>query len=91
MNRKLSLEIQKMIGATWKPGQLFCNLHFTLVVPKEIKVVMTEYQSCIGAAKLFFKTVGFEMNLEGSLIFIQILGCWTRLTSISWQERAWNK
>ena len=91
VNRNLSLEIQKMIGATWKPGQLFCNLHFTLAVPDGIKAVMTEHQLYIGAAKLFPKTVGFEMKLEGSLIFIQILDCWMRLTSIRWQARAWNK
>ena len=44
--QKLSLEIKKMIGATWKPGQLFCNLHFTIAIPEGIKVVMNEYQSC---------------------------------------------
>ena len=91
VNRYLSLEIQKMIGATWKPGQLFCNLHFTIAIPEGIKAVMTEYQSCIGSAKLFPTTIGFEMNLEGSLIFIQILDCWMQLTSICWQARAWNK
>ena len=80
-----------MIEAAWKPGQLFCDLHSTLAVPEGIKAVMTEHQSCIGAAKLFPKTVGFEMNLEGSLIFTQILDCWMRLTSIRWQARAWKK
>ena len=64
-----------MVGATWKPTQRFCKLHFILAVLEGIKAVMTEYQSCIGAVKLFPKTVGFEVNLEGSLIFIQILDC----------------
>ena len=98
VNRNLYLEIQKMIEAAWKPGQLLYNLHSTLAVPEGIKAVMTEHkavmtehQSCIGGAKLFPKTVGFEMNLEGSLIFIQILDCWMQLTSIRWQARAWNK
>ena len=59
-----------MIGAGWKPGQLFYNLQFTLAVPERIKAVMTEYQSSIGAAKIFPKTVVFEKNLEGSLIII---------------------
>ena len=52
---------------------------------------MTEYQSYIRAAKLFPKTVGFEMNLEWTLIFIQILDCWMQLTSVRWQARTWNK
>ena len=61
MNRNLSLEIQKMIGATCKLGQLFCNLYFTLALLEGIKAVLTEYQSCIGAAKLLFpKTVGYS-------------------------------
>ena len=70
VNKNLSVEIQKMIGSTWQPGQLFCNLHFTLAVPDVIKTVMTEYQSYIGGAKLFPKTVGFGMNPEGTLIII---------------------
>ena len=44
-----------MIDFQRKPGQVFCNLHFTLVIPEAIK---------FGAAKLFSITVGFEMNLE---------------------------
>ena len=75
VNKNLSVEIQKMIGSSWQPGQLFCNLHFTLAVPEGIKAVMAEYQSHIGAAKLFPRTVGFEMNLEDKLIFVQILDC----------------
>ena len=75
VNRNLSLKSLKMVGATGKPGQQFCKFHFILAVLEGIKAVMTEYQSCIGAVKLFPKTVGFEMNLEGSLIFIQILDC----------------
>ena len=52
---------------------------------------MSDYQSHIGAAKLFPKTVGFEMNLEDKLIVVQVLDCWMRLTSIRWQARAWNR
>ena len=48
------------------------------------------YQDSIGADKLFPVNVGFEMNLEGSVIMIQILDCWMRLTSIRWHARAWN-
>ena len=91
VNKNLSVEIQKMIGSTWQPGQLFYNLHFTLAVPDGIKTVMAEYQSYIGAAKLFPKTVVFEMNQEGTLIFIQILDCWMQLTSVRRQARTWNK
>ena len=55
-----------------------------------IKDVIAEYQSRIGAGKLFLKVVGFEMNLEDKIIVIQILECWMRLTSIRWQARMWN-
>ena len=57
---------------------------------REILIKIAPFHS-IGAAKLFPKTVGFEMNLEGSLIFTQISDCWMRFTSICWQARAWNK
>jgi hypothetical protein len=66
-------------------------LHFTLAIPEAIKEVYSNYQSFIGAEKLFPETVGFEMNLEGKIIVVQILDCWMRLTSIRWQARAWNK
>ena len=91
VNKHLAAEIQAMIGSEWKPGQVFCNLHFTLAVPEAIKSVLGQYQSRIGAEKLFPKTVGFEMELEDQLIVVQILDCWMRLTSIRWQARAWNK
>ena len=90
VNKTLAAEIKKLLGSTWEPGQAFCNLHFTLAVPEAIKSVLARYQSLIGADKLFPKTVGFEMNLEDKLIFIQILDCWMRLTSIRWQARSWN-
>ena len=90
VNLHLAEEVKSMIGSTWKPGQAFCNLHFTLAIPTGIKEIIAEYQSHIGAQKLFPKVVGFEMNLEDKIIVIQILECWMRLTSIRWQERTWN-
>ena len=90
VNKTLASEIKSLLVSTWEPGQAFCNLHFTLAVPEAIKSVLARYQSLIGADKLFPKTVGFEMNLEDKLIFIQILDCWMRLTSIRWQARSWN-
>ena len=62
-----------------------------LAIPTGIKDVIAEYQSRIGAGKLFPKVVGFEMNLEDKIIVIQILECWMRLTSIRWQARTWNR
>ena len=91
VNRQLATEIQMMIGSKWLPGQAFCNLHFTLAIPEGIKEILVLYQTQIGADKLFPKTVGFEMNLEDKIIFIQILDCWMRLTSVRWQARSWNK
>ena len=91
VNLHLAEEVKSMIGSTWKPGQAFCNLHFTLAIPTGIKEIIAEYQSHIGAQKLFPKVVGFEMNLEDKIIVIQILECWMRLTSIRWQARTWNR
>ena len=91
VNWNLASEIQTLIGSSWKPGQAFCNLHFTLAIPEAIKEVFACYQTFIGANKLFPETVGFEMNLEDKIVVIQILDCWMRLTSIRWQARAWNK
>lgn len=39
----------------------------------------------------YFKTQGFDMNLESKLVVIQILDLFMRLTSIRWHGRAWNK
>ena len=91
VNLHLAKNVHQIIGSSWVPGQAFCNLHFTLAVPVGIKEVLAEYQSSIGADKLFPKCVGFEMNLEDKLIVIQILDCWMRLTSIRWQARSWNR
>ena len=87
----LAEEVKSMIGSTWKLGQAFCNLHFTLAIPTGIKEIIAQYQSHIGAQKLFPKVVGFETNLEDKIIVIQILECWMRLTSIRWQARTWNR
>ena len=91
VNLHLSKSVQQLIGSKWIPGQAFCNLHFTLAIPVAIKEVLAEYQTSIGASKLFPKCVGFEMNLEDKLIVIQILDCWMRLTSIRWHSRSWNR
>ena len=75
VNKHLALEIQHVIGSTWKPGQIFCNLHYTLGISQGIKSIMTSYQTAIGVEKLFPKTVGFEIEIEDKLIVIQILDC----------------
>ena len=68
VNKSLAAEIQQLIGSKWKPGQVFCNLHYTLAIVAGIKEIVAEYQSHIGAEKLFPQTVGFEMNLEEKII-----------------------
>ena len=65
---------------------MFCNLHFTLAIPEGIKEILVLYQMLIGTKK-----IGFEMNLEDKIKFIQILDCWMQLTCIRWQARSWNK
>ena len=59
-----------LIGSHWKPGQVFCNLHFTLAIANRLKSVMAMYQTTIGSQKLFPKTVGFEMELDGQIIVL---------------------
>ena len=91
VNKNLSREIQGIIGSEWRPGQVFCNLHYTLAIAQGIKSVMAKYQSKIGPEKLFPKTVGFEMDLEGQLVVMQVLDCWMRLTSVRWHVKPWNR
>ena len=90
VNLHLAEEVKSKIGSVWKPGQAFCNLHFTLAIPTGIKDVIAEHKSRIGAGKLF-PNLGFEMILKDKIIVIQILECWMRLTSIRWQARMWNR
>ena len=91
VNLDLANEVKKLVGVEWLPGQVFCNLHYTLAIPEGIKKVLTTYQCLIGADKLFPKNVSFEMNIEDKLVVIQVLDCWMRLTSIRWQSKPWNR
>ena len=91
VNKNLAIEIQSIIGSRWKPGQIFCNLHYTLGISQGIRSVMNSYQQTIGVEKHFPKTVGFEIEIEDKLIVVQVLDCWMRLTSIRWQIKPWNR
>ena len=48
VNRNLNLDIQQVTGSTWKPGQILCNLHFSLAVSEGIKSQLINYQTKIG-------------------------------------------
>jgi len=48
VNKSLALEISKLIGSTWVPGQLFCVLHYVLAIPESIKAIFAIYQGQIG-------------------------------------------
>ena len=91
VNKQLAKEIQGIIGSEWKPGQVFCNLHFTLAIAEGIKTTISAYQIKIGPEKLFPMTVGFQFDLENKIVVIQILDCWMRLTSVRWHAKPWNK
>ena len=86
VKKNLACEIQSIIGS-WKPGQVSCNVHFTLAIAEGIKSVVGSYQNQIGAEKLFPQTVEFEMNIEDKLIIVQVLDCWMRMTSVRWQVK----
>ena len=75
VNRSLALEIQQVIGSTWKPRQILCALHFSLALSEGIKFQMIQYQTKIETEKLFPKTVSFEMEMEDKTIAIQVLDC----------------
>ena len=53
VNLDLAIEIRSLIGVEWLPGQVFCNLHYTLAIPEGIKKIFTSYQCIIGSDKLF--------------------------------------
>ena len=72
VNLKLMIEIKKLIGTEWLPGQIFSNLRYALAIPVRIKQILTVYQSLIGSDKLFPEKVGFDMNIEDKLIVVQI-------------------
>ena len=75
VNLNLAVEVKKLVGVEWVPGQAFCNLHYTLAIPEGIKKVLNANQCSIGADKLFPKNVSFEMNIEDKLLVVQILDC----------------
>ena len=91
VNKSLSMEISKLIGSDWVPGQLFCVLHYVLAIPESLKAIFGQYQGQIGTEKLFPETTGFEMNIDDKTIVVQILDVWMRLTSIRWHGRMWNR
>ena len=84
VNLNLAVEVKKLVGVEWVPGQALCNLHYTLAIPEGIKKILNANQCSIGADKLFPKNVSFEMNIEDKLLVVQILDCWIRLTSVKW-------
>ena len=49
VNRSLVLEIQHSASymLKWKPGQILCNLHFSLAVSEGIKSQLIKYQTKI--------------------------------------------
>ena len=53
VNLNLAVEVKRLVGVEWVSGQAFCNLHYTLPIPEEIKKVLNAYQCLIGADKLF--------------------------------------
>ena len=55
VNLNLAVEVKKLVGVEWVPGQAFCNLHYTLAIPEGIKKVLNVYQCSIGADKLLQK------------------------------------
>ena len=91
VNLNLAVEVKKLVGVEWVPGQALCNLHYTLAIPEGIKKVLNACQCSIGADKLFPKNVSFEMNIEDKLLVVQILDCRMRLTSVRWQSKPWNR
>ena len=91
VNKMLGLEISKLIGSSWIPGQLLCVLHYVLSIPESIKVTFALYQGQIGRDKLFPETTGFEMNINDKVVVVQILEVWLRLTLIRWHGRMWNR
>ena len=91
VNLNLAVEVKKLVGVEWVPGQAFCNLHYTLAIPEGIKKVLNVYQCSIGADKLFPKNVRFEMNIEDKLLVAQIVDCWICLTSERWQSKPYNR
>ena len=72
LNNGLALQKQCIIDSEWKPGQVFCNLHYTLAIAQGVRSVISSYQSKIWPKKSFPKTVGFEMDLEDKLLIVQI-------------------
>ena len=40
VNKNLATETQAVIGSEWKPGQVFCNVHFTLAIAEGIKSII---------------------------------------------------
>ena len=91
VNLNLAVEVKKLVGVEWVPGQAFCNLYYPLAITEGIKKVLNAYQYSIGQDKLFPKKISFEMNIEDKLSVVQVLDCWMRLTSVRWQSKPWNR
>ena len=60
VNLDLAIAIRSLIGVEWLPGQVFCNLHYTLAIPEGIKKIFTSYQCIIGSDKLFPQMLGLK-------------------------------
>ena len=44
INLNLAVEVRKLVGVEWVPGQAFCNSHYTVAISEGIKKVLNAYQ-----------------------------------------------
>ena len=86
----VSKEVARLLGTDYIPGDAFCNLHYTIAVQLDIKDVMLSFQTKIGGSKIFPTTTGFDMVMETTNAWVQILDLGMRLTDDSFKSRTWN-
>ena len=91
VNKGLAEEMSRKLGLQWIPNQIYCCIHTVLGFQEGMVKLWLQYQTKIGADKMYPTITGFELDMEEKCLIKQMLECFMRLTADRWQARSWNR
>ena len=91
INKGLAEAVAQKLGATHKPGQVFCNIHPILMFDEKVKKKWSYLERQIGAEKLFPSLNYANLDQETFMVSIQCLDGMMALISPGKSHKAWSR
>ena len=91
VNMNLAVDVAKVLGCSWVPGQAYCNLHPRLMMSRMVVEVWKKHQSLIGHDKLFPSLEYCNLDMSSDSLIKQVLDALMSFVSQRYAERSWNK